>query len=176
MQRKHRWLVGGVIGAGLLLISSRKTSSTGTEISASSADIDNVARMLIAETSFARDKNEMAQIVWVAINRARGRGKTLSQVTVPPGDPVWNGSSLYRERFNMAKANPKFAAAREFVGAVLDGVWPEVIGGRRMFVHPSGMPTPPCASNRSPAATNAGTRCLPTWALNGKVVGGAIFA
>jgi hypothetical protein len=176
MQGKHWLLVGGAVGIGLLLLSSSKTSPTGNEVVTVDADLDNLARMLIAETGFARDKNEMAQIVWVAINRARGRGKTLSQVTVPPGDPNWNGSALYRQRFYAADQNPRFDAARNFCSEVLSGKWPEVIGGRRMFVHPSGMPVPPCAANRVPSSTTAGTRCLPEWALNGKVVGGAIFA
>lgn len=159
------------------MLSSKRTLSTGAEISFNAADLDNTARMLIAETDFERNKNEMAQIVWVAINRARGRGKTLSQVTIPPGDPVWNGSDLYRKRFNNASSDSKFWAARAFVRAVLDGEWPELINGRRMFVHPSGMPTPPCASNRVASNTASGIRCLPEWALkNSKVVGGAIFA
>ena len=175
MRRKQWWLVGGAIGAGVLLLSSRKTVSTGNEVSASGADLDNLARMLIAETSFASDKNEMAQIVWVAINRARGRGVSLSKVTVPPGFPVWNDKALYRRRFYAADQNSKFAAARAFAADVLAGQWPELIGGRRTFVHPSGMPTPPCASNRVASSTIAGTRCLPPWSIGGKVVGGALF-
>lgn len=176
MQSKHWWMAGAAVGVGVLLLASRKTVSTGEEISTADADIDNTARMLIAETGFSRDKQEMAQIVWVAINRARGRGFSLSKVTVPPGVPTWNGGSAYRTRFNNADSDPRFPAARAFVASVLAGEWPELIGGRRMFVHPSGMPTPPCASNRVAASTTAGTRCLPEWALNGKVVGGALFA
>lgn len=46
-----------------------------------------------------------------------------------------------------------------------------------MFVHPSGMPKPPCGKNRIASSTFAGERCLPAWALqNSKVVGGALFA
>ncbi len=175
MQRKHMWMVGGTV-VGLFLLSSKRTFSTGAEISVNARDIDNTARMLVAETGFVRDKNEMAQIVWVAINRARGKGKTLSEVTTPPGNPLWNGSALYRQLFEKALHSSKLPAAREFVKAVLAGEWPEVIGGRRMFLHPGGMPVPPCASNRVQSSTTSGTRCVPEWALNGKVVGGAIFA
>lgn len=177
MQRNNRWLlVGAGAFAGLLLLSSSKTVSTGGEIDASEADLDNLARMIIAETSFSRDKMEMAQIVWVAINRARGRGKTLSQVVIPPGDPVWNTGSVYASRFNSAASSPRFLEARAFVSQVLAGEWPNLIGGRRMFVHPSGMPTPPCAANRKESSTSSGQRCLPEWVLNGKQVGGALFA
>jgi hypothetical protein len=176
MPSKQRWIAISVAGAGLLWLASRKTASTGEEISTADADLDNTARMLIAETGFSRDKNEMAQIVWVAINRARGRGISLSKVTVPPGVPTWNDGSAYRSRFNKADSDPRFPLARAFVASVLAGEWPEMIGGRRMFVHPSGMPTPPCGANRVAASTTAGTRCLPEWALNGKVVGGALFA
>jgi outer membrane murein-binding lipoprotein Lpp len=176
MQSKHWMAVGAAVGVGVLLLASRKTEPKGNEISTSNSDLDNTARMLIAETGFNRDKNEMAQIVWVAINRSRGRKVSLSQVTIPPGIPVWNGGAAYRTRFYNADSDPRFPAAKAFVASVLAGEWPELIGGRRMFVHPSGMPTPPCASNRVAAPSIAGTRCLPTWALNGKVVGGALFA
>lgn len=175
MQRKHMYWLGGAT-VGLFLLSSRRTFSTGAEISVNAADLDNTARMLIAETGFNRDKNEMAQIVWVAINRARKQGKNLSQITVPPGSPVWNTGALYKQRFVNAHNSSRFATARAFVREVLAGKWPELIGGRTKFVHPSGMPVPPCASNRVATATLAGQRCLPTWALNGKVVGGALFS
>lgn len=177
MQSKYWLAAGAAVGVGVLLLASRKTAPTGNEISPSNSDVDNAARMLIAETDFSRDKNEMAQIVWVAINRSRGRKVSLSQVTIPPGIPVWNGGSAYRTRFYNADSDPRFPAARAFVASVLAGEWPELIGGRRMFVHPSGMPTPPCESNRVATPTASGTRCLPVWALkNGKVVGGALFA
>lgn len=159
-------------GAGLLWLLSRSESSTD----ASEADADALARMLIAETSFSRDPAEMAQIVWVAINRSTTPGRTLRGVVTPPGLPVWNGSSAYASRFYAAPQNPRFAAAKVFVREVLSGARPNLIGDRRSFVHPSGMPTPPCAENRVAASTSAGTRCLPSWVLSGKRVGGALFA
>lgn len=177
MESKHWLAAGAAIGVGFLLFSSRKTAQTGNEVDPGWGDIDNLSRMLIAETGFSLDRNEMAQIVWVAINRARGRGVSLSKVTFPPGFPIWNEGPAYRERFRNAHNNPRFAAAKEFVASVLAGQWPELIGGRRHFVHPGRMPTPPCASNRVASSTDFGMRCLPTFALNNpKVVGKAVFA
>ena len=169
----------GLVGAGVgLCVGYWFLARSGdvAQTPASVADVDALARMLIAETSFARDPAEMAQIVWVAINRASTQGRTLRGVVTPPGMPVWNGGSAYAARFAAASQSPRFEAAKTFVLEVLAGKRPNLIGTRRSFVHPSGMPTPPCADNRVVVGTNAGTRCLPSWVLGGKQVGGALFA
>ncbi len=162
---RERYLLAGLFGAaGLWLIArSGKTLS----------DPEALAHMLIAETSFSRDKNEMAQIVFVAINRAKKYGVSIADVVTPPGTPVWNTGSPYRSRFDGAMRNVRYDAALAFANEVLAGKYKN--GGYTSFVHPSGMPAPPCSANRVASATNAGSRCLPTWAVNGKTVGGAVF-
>lgn len=163
---RERYLTAGLFGAlGLWLIArSGKTLS----------DREALAHMLIAETSFSRDKNEMAQIVFVAINRAKKYGVSLAEVVIPPGTPVWNNGAPYRSRFDGAMRNVRYDAALAFVDAVLAGKYKN--GGYTAFVHPTGMPEPPCSASRVVANTFAGTRCLPSWALGGKVVGGAMFS
>lgn len=131
--------------------------------------------MLIAETDFARDRNEMAQIVFVAINRARKYGNTIENVATPPGKPVWNNSSAYRTRFEDAPGNARWPAARAFAAQVMSGLVYKN-SGATLFVHPTGLKGPPCSSPFVVTSTFAGQRCLPTWAVNGKVIGGAMFA
>jgi hypothetical protein len=48
--------------------------------------------------------------------------------------------------------------------------------GMTKFVHPGGMPTPPCSSGRVSMSTSEGRRCVPEWIRGGKRVGGALFA
>jgi len=139
-------------------------------------DTDALTRMLITETDFARNTTEMAQIVYVAINRARKWGVDITDVVNPSGSGVpvaWNRGSAYRTRFDNAKNNPRWAAARVFVQKVQAGSYANY--GATSFVHPSGMPKPPCSSGVA-TSTFAGDRCIPTWAVNGRVVGGAMFA
>jgi hypothetical protein len=181
MQGKQWWIVGGAVGIGLLLLASSKTSSTGNEVVTSDADLDNLARMLIAETTFARAPDEMAAIVQIAINRARKRGVSISRVLIPPGRPMqWNGEPDYARSYYAADNHPRFAAARAFAAAVLAGERSNPIGGRTQFVHPGRMPKPPCKPNRTWTDTGdiAGPRCLPDWILtsNQTRVGGALFA
>jgi hypothetical protein len=171
------WLLGaGVIfGAYLFLPKKQGGIRTGPE-----ADLDALASMLIAETGFARDKNEMAQIVFVAVNRAKKYKSTIANITTPPGRPVaWNAAAKYRDRFNNASENPRWVAARTFAQSVLNGAYAN--NGFSAFVHPENMPTAiPCVSTvKSPrvlTATIAGARCLPPWVVGGKVVGKAMFA
>ena len=179
MERKHLWWIGGGF-VGLLLLSATKTVSTTVgSLSVTDEDLDNLARMLVSETSFARDTDEMASIVQVAINRAKARGISLSKVLVPPGVPTWNPSANYRALFNAAKLRPAFYPARGFALDVLLGKYPNQIGNRQHFVHPTGMPKPPnCSANHVVAMTFAGERCMPPFALTASQlrVGGAIFA
>jgi hypothetical protein len=145
------------------------------------ADVEAVARMLLAETDFARDCDEMAQIIWVAINRAKNSGNTLSEVVNPPGRPNWNGHSSYRDRFYKDWGAQRFEATKAFVEAVLTGnpavtsrgpcepkVFSNMIGTRAFFLHPTGMPTcdnvgGECGNSRVCTQTFAGPRCLPIW-------------
>lgn len=177
MPRINPWLLGGAVVVGVMLlgaVAKAELIPVAFSPEPEDADLDALTRMLIAETGFVRDKNEMAQIVFVAVNRARIYKKSLRVVVTPPGSPLWNGANAYRDGFNKADRNPRYAAARVFVQSVLDGAYKNA--GGRAFVHPGGMPTPPCSSNRFATSTIAGTRCLPEWAVTGRVIGGAMFA
>lgn len=171
----NRWILGGGALVGLLLIGT-KAKAAFIEPDQNELDLDALASMLIAETAFARDRNEMAQIVFVAVNRARKYKTTLQRVVTPPGYPVWNGSSAYRTRFEDAPGNARWVAARTFAQQVVSGISPYRNAGATLFVHPTGMGTPPCSGSYVATTTFAGTRCLPTWAVSGKVIGGAMFA
>jgi hypothetical protein len=169
------WLAGGA--AALLLLASRSKAAlapSGTYWS-SEKDLDALASMLITETGFARDKNEMAQIVFVALNRSRNHGKPVRDIVAPSQRaPVWNSGSVYKSRFEAAENDPRWSDARKFAQDVLAGAYRNL--GATAFVHPSGMPVPPCSSSRVATNTIAGTRCLPGWAVGGRVIGGAMFA
>lgn len=137
-------------------------------------DVSELARMLIAETSAAKSAPEMAQIVWVALNRARNRGVSPGSVVSPDLETgIWNNGALYRQRYESAHVHKNFPKAKAFVQEVLAGMHPQTIGNRKGFVHPAAMPVPPCASNR----IEYQGRCLPHWAtVNPVKVGGALFA
>lgn len=159
------WMIAG--GASILafLLIGRHTDED---------DTDALTRMLLAETDFASTSNEMAQIVYVALNRAKKWGTTPANVVTPPGRPgVWNTGSVYSQRFYAASGSSKWAAARAFVQQVQAGAYANV--GATSFVHPGGMPTPPCSDTRVSTSTIAGQRCLPQWAVGGQVVGKAMF-
>lgn len=164
-EEKRLWLIAG--GASILAFLVIKRPTEGD-------DTDALTRMLIAETGFASVTGEMAQIVYVALNRAKKWGVSPATVVTPPGGPgVWNTGPVYSQRFYDASNNPKWAAAKAFVQLVQSGAYAN--NGATSFVHPGGMPTPPCASGRVATSTIAGDRCLPTWAVGGKVVGKAMF-
>jgi hypothetical protein len=133
--------------------------------------------MIFAETGLKSTEPEMAQIIFIAINRARQWGIPVAQVVNPTGyvkGQAWSTGALYRKLFNEAHTRSAWPAAQAFVRRVLAGEFPN--RGFTNFVHPAGMPTPPCASNRVEADTIAGRRCLPKWISQGKVVGRGMFA
>jgi Flp pilus assembly protein TadG len=167
MTNRTKWLLGGLAGSIALWLAVNTKRSL--------SDADALAHMLIAETGFNRDKNEMTQIVFAAINRAKKYGVTPAATVIPPGTPTWNGGALYRDRFDDAPNNKRYADAKAFVQAVLSGKSPYKNNGYTSFVHPGGMPVPPCSGNRLETDTVSGKRCLPEWVLSGKVVGGAMF-
>jgi len=176
---RRSWAVGGGLAIlGLLVLASRSKATLappGNVVWASEADLDALANMLIAETSFARNKNEMAQIVFVALNRSRDYGKAVQDIVSPAQrSPTWNSGADYKRLFESARTNPRWNAARGFSENVLAGAYQNL--GATAFVHPAAMSTPPCSSNRVATSTFAGTRCLPSWAVGGRVVGGAMFA
>lgn len=175
--RLNPWAVGGGLLALLVLASKSKAAlaPSGGTLWSSENDLDALASMLITETGFARNKNEMAQIVFVALNRSRNHGKPVRDIVVPSQrNPVWNSGSVYKSRFEAAENDPRWDAARKFTQDVLAGAYRNL--GATAFVHPSGMPTPPCSSGRVATNTIFGQKCLPGWAVGGRVVGGAMFA
>lgn len=161
------WLLGG--GAVAIAAAQRLTRREGFNLqNLDGRDIDALARMLIVEHPSGSDA-ERAQIVLVAVNRARKYNAPPENVVAPgtrrPVQDVqggtWNGSDNYRRKYDAAGSDSRFAAARAFVIQVLRGQYPNY--GYTAFIHPSGMPTPPCASNRVQMDTFAGPRCMPEW-------------
>lgn len=140
-------------------------------------ELDGTTRLLLAETSFIRPKDEMIGIVQVAVNRAKKTGDLLS-VVVPPGRPNWNNSDKYRARWINSVKYRQWAKCKDFVKKVLDGGFPNRIGDRTMFLHPHGMKRPneenrECKDNRNSkylVSTTAGRRCLPKWSTGSGVV------
>lgn len=198
-----------ILGAGFLVFRATRGPVSDGQSSGSvilphdEDDVDAVTRGLLVETSFARNRNEMAQIIWVMVNRAKKHGNSLKTVITPPGRPNWNRADNYRDWFYAGPARygqDRFDRAKVFVREVLAGDFPNTIGGRVQFLHPSGMPRcggdcPPgkawssrtqkcytCANSKGRACvqTAAGNRCLPKWSqeqhANVKIVGGARFS
>lgn len=159
-----RWLIGGGV-LGILLLLARKTG--GPE-----DDLDVLTQMLLTETDFAHSKAEMAQIVFVALNRMKRKNVNARKVVLASD---WCHTSACVARFNKMLAHPKFEDAKLFVQSVLAGQYSNQ--NFTAFVHPSGMPAPPCTRTELvPTATIAGQRCIPKWAVGGQVVGAAMFA
>lgn len=169
-----RWLLWGAGAVALLALLGTKGKGGG--------DVPQLARMLIAETQAARNAQEMAQIVWVALNRARNRGVSPGSVVSPYlKTGIWNNGAKYRRDFESAHNHPNWAKAQAFVRDVLAGKYPQTIGGRTSFVHPKAMAAVPCVNapnvkemqERVPYEGN----CVPRWAtINPVKVGGALFA
>jgi hypothetical protein len=183
------WLIGGGAIAVLLLATQRASAAVmPTPGRSRDRDLDALADLLITETSFRLPKDEMAQIVWIAVNRSKRQNRPIWAVVAPGFAPLgscprtkttrclaWNPKGvIYRKRFENARSNPNWVAARTFAASVLAGSYRN--RGFTAFVHPRAMPKPPCASNRVATSTRYGTRCLPTWIARGTDVGTARFA
>lgn len=178
-QQQRKWLLGGAVVLGVLILAGGAQALSPS--SPTSRDFDALASMLIAETSFAHAPGEMAQIVFVAVNRADRWGVPIYQVVAGPrpkaGTNPWNDSALYKTLYASARSKDeaRWQAARAFAKQVVEGDSYRNLGATG-FVHPGSMPVPPCADNRVAASTVAGTRCIPTWIVNGKTVGKGMFA
>jgi hypothetical protein len=163
-------VLGGAVALGVLwMFLGRGTSSGG--------DVEALSRMILAETGLKSSEPEMAQIVFIAINRARKWGVPVTQVVSPTGyapGQAWTTGDIYKTIFNKAHTRSDWPAAQAFVRRVLAGEFPNK--GFTAFVHPAGMPSPPCASNRVEADTIAGKRCVPKWVAQGTTVGKGLFA
>ena len=171
-------LLGSAVVLGVLVLAGGAQALSPS--SPTSRDFDALASMLVSETSFSAAPNEMAQIVFIAVNRANRWGVPVYQVVAGPrpkaGTNPWNDSALYKALYNGARSKneARWQAARAFVQEVLGGSYRNL--GFTGFVHPGAMPVPPCASNRVATSTVAGTRCIPVWVANGKTVGKGLFA
>jgi hypothetical protein len=170
------WLGAGAVLIGIFALARKASAMQSTQpTQITPKDVEAMAQMLIAETSLESVSDEMAQIVWIAVNRARRHGVSVAAVVTPPGSPIWNSGDVYRARFNAANTSSKLAAAQEFVEETLAGKH-GANRGFTAFVHPQGMPKPPCADNRVAMDTPYGVRCLPHWIANGVLIGRALFA
>jgi hypothetical protein len=184
----NKWVLGGGAVLAVLLLSNRKAAAAPMVPypTTRDRDLDALADMLITETSFATPKAEMAQIVWIAYNRAKRKNNPIWFV-VQPGDapsPVWNEGPIYRQRFENARKHSRWLQARDFAEDVLAGAYPNL--GKTSFVHPGHANfSMPCNTNIkavrdgkwSPSYVSGyGTRCIPTWAHGGTVVGSALFS
>lgn len=172
LKEKPEWIFGGILALGLLVAS---------KASASGSSVDALTRMLIAETGFNSGEQEMAQIVFLALNRSKRWGLSIASVVAPGrsvgGGRAWNAQgTLYTTRYLNAPRSPRWAEARAFVQRVLRGDF--VNRGYMQFLHPGGMSMPPCVSpKRVEVDTFAGRRCLPTEYATGAptVVGQGLF-
>jgi hypothetical protein len=143
-------------------------------------DLDALANMLITETGFRKSREEMAQIVFVALNRANKWRTSIANVVSPysTAKTVWNDAEPYRDRFLAAKSNPRWGEARAFADAVINGRSGYRNLGATLFLHPGGMSKPPCGKNRVSVDTGSyyGVRCLPEWSARATSVGTARFS
>ncbi len=178
------WLLGGGVLALMLLTGKKAEAAIITPFpgkTARSRDLDALADMLITETNFTKGKQEMAQIIYVAINRAKRYNLPLYVVVDPDrrAFPAWNPGSGYKRRFVAASTNKRWTAARDFAASVLSGAYSNM--GKRSFVHPAApgfnMPCNTHGGKWAPThVPGYGTRCIPLWAHGGKVVGTGLFA
>lgn len=129
-------------------------------------DVDRLARLVWAETSGFGPVEERESIVQVALNRAQSRGVSIAQVATPPGRPLWNGSSIFVDRWNSAPTQSNFGAARDVAIRVLSGEAVNRIGPREQFVHPGG--SPPCANQSACRGRRLcrNGRCIPVWSVS----------
>jgi hypothetical protein len=166
-------ILGSLITAAFFLL--KKSNEQADKLNLSNEEIDAAARALIAETSLLPKHNqkELAGIFFVGLNRAKARGwpeqeDALVQAFTPPGQPLWNGSMRYRERFQNAARNHRFEKARAIVKQISAGKIKNPIGERKNFVHPTGMPR--CGEDgdcRSDRFRCINGRCLPIWSVVG---------
>jgi hypothetical protein len=180
------WLLGGGAVAALLLFGGKKAQAAvitpfpSLPASERDRDLDALANMLITETGFNKSREEMAQIVFVALNRAK-RYKLPIREVVDPGRrkfPAWNTGAPYKRLFEGAPTRSKWLAARNFAASVMSGAYRNL--GKRSFVHPKSprfdMPCDTRGGKWGPSyVAGYGTRCIPKWAHGGTVVGSGLF-
>lgn len=177
MLRVNPWLLGGAVVVGVLLLtkSARAALAPTPYIPGAStaSDVEALARMLIVETGLNMSQEEMAQIAFVAINRARRNNRSIPEVVTPPGRPNWNSSSTYARLFKAADSTPVWTKAKVFARRVLNGEFPNK--GYRNFVHPEHMSGPPCFGRPVLTNTKYGWRCVPPEVAQGTQIDKTLF-
>ena len=170
-------LLGGAVVVGILLLTKgAKAALAPTPYmpgDSNAADVEALARMLIVETGLNMSTEEMAQIAFVAINRARRYNTSIPEVVIPPGRPNWNGSSTYARLFEAADSKPVWEKAKAFARRVLAGEFQNK--GYRNFVHPEHMAGPPCFGRPVVASTKYGLRCVPPEVAQGTQISKTLF-
>lgn len=177
MTRINPWLLGGAVAAGVLLFGTKaKAALAPTPYmpgASNAADVEALARMLIVETGLNMSTEEMAQIAFVAINRAQRYKRSIPEVVIPPGRPNWNGSSTYARLFAAADSKSVWEKAKAFARRVLAGEFQNK--GYRNFVHPEHMAGPPCFGRPVVASTKYGLRCVPPEVAQGTQINRTLF-
>ena len=191
MKVQDLFVIAVGVGAAASLyygLKGRKVSGTpAVNRPTNASEVDALTRMILVETSFNSPPEEMRGILQVALNRAQKRGSSVVSVVAPPGIPLWNGSSAYRDWYYQGAeryGESKFRRARAFVEDYLSGRHPNPIGNRTNFVHISGMARCggqcgegkvyskrsgecyTCANStgrRCEDTGSTGMRCLPSW-------------
>lgn len=168
-----------LLGAGSVLLiywGMSRQNATALPEGFTERDVDHMARTLYVETGLRHDPQELGQITWVAINRARKYGKTVAEVVNPDARPTWFGGikDSNRNRWNTFHSHARYDEAKTFVRDIFLGkTHPNLIGDRTHFLHPGGMPRcdeapgAKCSATRICTATSVGRRCLPKWNVDG---------
>lgn len=105
-------------------------------------DVDAVARMLLIETSFRHDPDEMRGIIQVAINRAQDDGTPI-RATVTPESPTfsWSSTGKWGDKFHNKVPNyPQYEDAKAFVRDYLQGNHPNRVAHSINMLHHNLMP------------------------------------
>lgn len=167
MNQNARYIFLGLAAVGILFFFFRKPKEIESSGGLTNREIESLARMLYAETSFIHDELESSAVINVALNRAAHSGVSVESVVRPPGQPLlWNSSPIYAERYEQATRSPNWDYGLRLVERVASGVVVNPIGqNRRNFVHPAGMPNcenGSCEHRRGRYMCVDG-RCLPVW-------------
>ena len=167
MKKVTRNVLLGIAAIGALFFFFRKPKQIENKGDLSEREIQALAKMLYAETSFFHDELESSAVVNVALNRAAHPGVSVETVVSPPGRPLlWNGSPIYAERYNKAPRTPNWERGLKTVKKIVSGEIANPIGqNRRNFVHPAGMPRCENGSceHKGPRYVCVDGRCLPVW-------------
>jgi len=173
------WIVPIIVGVvgGLIYLGKRA-------LELSDEDVEYLARVVIMEHAQVGPGEEWAGIMWVALNRAAGKGKTVREVVVTSAWPgggargqayveaiQQSGGEGYRSGYGH-RAPPDssyWSEALSFARQVVDRQVDNPIGPRKHFFHPGGMPG--CGNLAEGEWNETGSRCCvdgrlwPAWGM-----------